>query len=402
MRIRSFTLGMDLRWPVRPSQLDLAAELCHRGRAALNLAGFEVQTLRLATSPFPDLVPAEHLVQFAQSLEELGRQRGIDYFSIGPLGQPHLARGQYLAELSNALRSTATVFSAVTLMPPGGRVDPSAAWAGARIVRELAEATELGFGNLRFAGLANVRPGTPFLPAAYHDGGPPKFSVALEAADLAVVAFEGPGTLEALANRLRSSLEREARKVEVVCQQLAEEAGIGFWGIDVSLAPFPEVARSVGRAIEAMGVDRVGAPGTLFAAAFITEVLSSLQVKKCGYSGLMLPVLEDAVLAQRAAEGHLSVEGLLAYSAVCGTGLDTVPLPGDVGQEELAGLFLDVAALAARLNKPLAARLMPIPGLRSGEMTRFTFEYFANSRVFPARGFGVSGLLERFRPPEAT
>lgn len=397
MKIRSFTLGMELRWPIRPAQMDLAAELCHRGRAALSMAGFEVQTLRLATLPFPDLVPPEHLVEFTQSLEALGRQRGIDYFSIGPLGQPHLRRGRYLTELPRALRSTGTVFSAVTLLPPGGRVDVEAARAGAKIVRELAEGTELGFGNLRFAGLANVAPGTPFLPAAYHDGGPPKFSVALEAADLAVAAFEGQGTLDELANRLRSSLEREARRVEVVCQQFSEEAGLGFWGIDLSLAPFPEVARSIGRAMEALGVDRVGAPGTLFAATFITEVLASVQVKKCGYSGLMLPVLEDAVLAQRAAEGFLTVEGLLAYSAVCGTGLDTIPLPGDVTEEELTGLLLDVAAMAARLNKPLAARLMPIPGLQGGDRTGFTFEYFANSAVFAAKGCGVGGLLRRLQ-----
>jgi uncharacterized protein (UPF0210 family) len=395
MRIRSFTLGMELRWPLRPAQLDTAAELCHRGRAALSAAGFEVQTLRLATPPFPDLVPADQLVEFTQSLEELGRQRGIDYFSIGPLGQPYLRRARYLEELSKALRSTATVFSAVTLLPPGGRVDLEAAWAAARIIRELAGGTELGFGNLRFAGLANVRPGTPFLPAAYHDGGSPKFSVALEAADVAVAAFEGPGTLDELANRLRASLEREAQRAEVVCQQFSEEAGVGFWGIDLSLAPFPEVSRSIGRALEALGVDRVGAPGTLFAASFITEVLSSVQVKRCGYSGLMLPVLEDAVLAQRAAEGFLTVEGLLSYSAVCGTGLDTIPLPGDVGEEELAGLLLDVAAMAWRLNKPLAARLMPIPGFKGGDLTSFTFEYFANSAVFPAKGYGAGGLLRR-------
>ncbi len=375
--------------------MDVAAELCHRARAALNIAGFEVQTLRLATPPFPEVVPSEHLVEFAQALEELGRQRGIDYFSLGPLARPYLVRGRYASELARALRSTTTVFGAVMLLQEGGNVDLEAARVAAGIIRDLAEGTELGFGNLRFAGIANVRPGTPFLPAAYHDGGPPKFSVALEAADLAVAAFEGPGTLEELAHRLRSLLEREARRVEVICQQYSEEAGVGFWGVDLSLAPFPEVSRSIGRALEALGVDKVGAPGTLFAAAFVTDILRSIQVKRCGYSGLMLPVLEDAVLAERAKEGLLTVEGLLAYSAVCGTGLDTIPLPGDVDEKELVGILLDVAAMAGRLNKPLAARLMPIPGLAGGEVTRFTFEYFANSAIFPAKGLGVSGLLER-------
>src|SRR5437762_13718346 len=77
----------------------------------------------------------------------------------------------------------------------------------------------------------------------------------------------------------------------------------------------------------------------------ITDVLKSLRVKTCGYSGLMLPVLEDPVLAQRATEGRFSVRELLLYSSVCGTGLDVVPLAGDTPADRLAGLTADMAAL---------------------------------------------------------
>ncbi len=84
---------------------------------------------------------------------------------------------------------------------------------------------------------------------------------------------------------------------------------------------------------------------------------------------------------------------MLLYSAVCGVGLDTVPLPGDVGEATLAGLLLDTAALSARLRKPLVARLMPLPGLRAGDATSFDFEYFAAGRVMAVRGTGPGGLL---------
>ena len=53
----------------------------------------------------------------------------------------------------------------------------------------------------------------------------------------------------------------------------------------------------------------------------------------------MLPVLEDNVVALRAAEGQLSITDLLSYSAVCGVGLDTVPLPGEIDETVLAGIF---------------------------------------------------------------
>ena len=69
------------------------------------------------------------------------------------------------------------------------------------------------------------------------------------------------------------------------------------------------------------------------------------------------------------------------YSAVCGTGVDTIPLPGDTPPEHITALLLDIAALALRLNKPLTARLMPVPGKIAGETTNFNFPYFANSRI---------------------
>jgi uncharacterized protein (UPF0210 family) len=95
----------------------------------------------------------------------------------------------------------------------------------------------------------------------------------------------------------------------------------------------------------------------------------------------MQPVLEDSILAKRAAEGVLTVKDALLYSAVCGTGLDTVPLAGDVTDEQLTPLLLDLSALAMRLDKPLTARLMPIPGKQAGDVTEFDFGFFANSRV---------------------
>jgi uncharacterized protein (UPF0210 family) len=109
----------------------------------------------------------------------------------------------------------------------------------------------------------------------------------------------------------------------------------------------------------------------------------------------MMPILEDAVLAERVAEGILTVPEALQYSAVCGTGLDTVPLPGDIGREQLEGILLDVAALAVALDKPLTARLMPVPGKRAGERTEFDFPYFANTAVMSVRGSGAGELMRR-------
>jgi uncharacterized protein (UPF0210 family) len=114
---------------------------------------------------------------------------------------------------------------------------------------------------------------------------------------------------------------------------------------------------------------------------------------RAGFNGLLLPLLEDATLAARASQGLLTVNDLLLYSSVCGTGLDTLPLPGDATTDQLAAVLMDVAALALRLDKPLTARLMPVPGKVAGDLTSFEFDYFANSRILALPASPLTGPL---------
>ena len=130
-----------------------------------------------------------------------------------------------------------------------------------------------------------------------------------------------------------------------------------------------------------MGIPKIGYHGSLAAAAILTEAVDRADFPHTGFSGFMQPVLEDSILARRAAEGTLTIKDVLLYSAVCGTGLDTIPLPGDTTSEQLVPLLLDLCALALRLDKPLTARLMPIPGKKAGDETNFDFAFFAPSRV---------------------
>ncbi len=155
---------------------------------------------------------------------------------------------------------------------------------------------------------------------------------------------------------------------------------------------------SLAGALEELGLSRLGVPGSLFASAFVADAINEAMFPRCGFSGLFFPVLEDSVLASRAGEGHVSVNDLLSYSAVCGAGLDTVPLAGDVDPDTLAGVLLDVAALASRLDKPLTARLMPMPGMVAGDPVDIDFLWFAPSKAMALPSGGVTGhLLEQTR-----
>ena len=74
---------------------------------------------------------------------------------------------------------------------------------------------------------------------------------------------------------------------------------------------------------------------------------------------------------------------LLAYSAVCATGLDTVPLPGDVSEEQLARILGDVASLAYKWRKPLTARLLPVKGKAPGQRSQFEDPSLENAMLQP-------------------
>ena len=181
---------------------------------------------------------------------------------------------------------------------------------------------------------------------------------------------------------LTAALEAELVPVEAVAVALVAERGVPYRGVDASVCPFLG-APSLADSFESLGLGAFGESGTLAACALVTGALKAIRaVKIVGYTGLMLPPLEDKGLAARADAGGYSVHDLLMYSAVCGLGLDNVPVPGDVPEAKLAALFLDVAALAFRLDKPLSARVMPAPGLKVGDTTTFQNKFMTNARVF--------------------
>jgi len=393
MKIRSITYFCNPGYPLDEKKLRTAGLFTAEAKKAFEDAGFEVQTMRLATVPFPRLLGAGKINETPRLAERLAAvlpEAGIAYAALGP-AQPDIPASYGV--IPEAIAVSKNIFFSAILAAPRIGISLPAVHACARVIARTATLEPNGFANLQFAALANVPPGVPFLPAAYHEGDEPAFAVAVEAADLAVSAFEGAASVEEGRAKLISSIEIYAKQIVTVANLLKYRFSLRFGGIDFSLAPFPKEAQSIGTAFERMGVPRAGLHGSLTAAAILTEAVDRADFPHAGFSGLMLPVLEDKVLAWRAAEGTLSVKDLLLFSAVCGTGLDTVPLPGDASPEQISALLLDVAALALRLDKPLTARLMPIPGKKAGDPTGFTFDFFANSRVMALRAEPLKGPL---------
>jgi uncharacterized protein len=378
LRIRTITAGIGLSSAGDRGRVESAIAVLDRGRKLLESEGYEVQTVRVATSPFmaeTDDRARDEALTSLQALDGLASARGA-LLAIGPVltadrTAPHLAA--WAAEL---LRTTKNLSFTVRVASSEGGAAPHAATVAAETMAAVARATPNGLGNFRFAAAANVPPGTPFFPVAYHHG-PDAIAIGLESASLVEEAATNGGA------RLRERLDEVLAPVARIAADFARREGRAYLGIDPSPAPGKD--RSIGAAIEALAGVPFGSASTLEACATITAALKSLQARTCGYAGLMLPVLEDPVLAKRAGEGRYGVEDLLLYSSVCGTGLDVVPLPGDTPVEVLARIIRDVATLSVKLQKPLSARLFPVPGKAAGEIARFDDPYLTDSVVMAVR-----------------
>jgi hypothetical protein len=372
MKIRSITLFAEPSLDPKRAQRFFASA---RGAFAE-----EVQTLRLATTPYPTWWSRDHYTAL-QAEETAARWQGTgaEFVGLGPVLLRHDAG--WLDSLPEIVAAGQDLYVAAEIADHNGSIDVGRCRAVAEIIQRISRLASDGSAGFYFAALANCPGGFPYFPTAYHRGGSARFAIAVEAADLIFDSVSGAPSLSAAQQGLQAAIERTAARLTGSAERLAAESDLAFGGIDFSPAPALPPGRGLAEALEALGLSPLGGPGSIFAAAFVADAIGRSDFQRCGFSGLMFPVLEDGLLAERAAAGLVSVNDLLSYAAVCGTGLETVPLPGDISQGTLTGILLDVAALAVRLDKPLTARLLPMPGLAGGDPLSIDLPHLVDGRV---------------------
>jgi uncharacterized protein len=379
LRIRTITAGIELSNATHLDRIEGAIALLKQGRSQFTGAGYEVQTVRIATQPLIaglDAGARDRVLVDLQKIDRILSDSGT-IMSIGPLLTHDRHDTQLAAWTSELVRSTRNIsFSSV--IADGAGVHEQSATTAAEIMAALAVALPDGIGNFRFAAAANIPAGTPFFPVAWHLGAR-SIALGVESASIVEDAFTRATDRSKAGEVLREFMSQVLAPIEQIGQDLSRRSGCAYLGIDSSPAPMKD--RSIAAAIEAFTHAPFGTASTLQACSTITAAIKSLSVKTCGYSGLMLPVLEDPLLAQRAGEGRYGIRDLLLYSSVCGTGLDVVPIPGDTPVATIAALLRDVAALSVRLNKALSARLFLVPGKRAGEIARFDDPVLTDSTI---------------------
>ena len=383
-KIRAVTAFVEVDKDNYAAKIKEAQDFLARAKSALNAAGYEGAGGRLTTEPFPLYTKG---MQPKEALALIGRMsklasNGKNAFNIGPA----------MLEDGDDPAPVALLTDVLSHLPVDGNLiiadEKGIHWRAikqaAHLIKAVSTQSPHGDGNFNFAAIAMLKPYGPYYPGSYHLGHGHAFAIAIEGASVVERVFSETQDPVLAEQRLSAALSVYAKEVEAVAIKVAAESGWRYEGIDAT--PAPSFDNSIGSAIESFTGGAFGSSGTMTASGIITRAVQATPVKRTGYSGLMIPVMEDKVLARRWAEGTFTIDSILAYSAVCAAGIDTVPLPGDVSEEQIARILGDVAWLAHKWNKPLGARLLPAPGKGAGGVTEFSGAMLTNTTVQPIPG----------------
>ncbi|ARU48473.1 DUF711 family protein [Sulfurospirillum diekertiae] len=355
--------------------------------------GYHVQSIRIVTNPFGEYL---HTSSYHAVLKDMQALSTVLKSPSMPKIRIRFAIGEAKTEeeialLPEMIKAFGDICNACVNVSVDelGVVDRDLTLCCAKAVEEIGRITPRGEGNFNFTINYNCKPHIPYFPASYHNSHDENcFALGLETPDLLVEALK---SLKEEKNHnlkmqksyaiMRDALQYHITEILDIANGYAHPYKTNFAGIDTSAAPSKNCASMVD-VYKLLGVPFFGAAGTLEASALLTKVFKAQKgCELIGFSGLMLAVVEDQGLADATTRNEFDIRALLQYSAVCGIGLDTVPIEGDTSVEKIAAICADTGTLAYRLNKPLTVRLFPVPNLKAGDMTHFESDDLCNSMV---------------------
>ncbi|MFZ7223784.1 DUF711 family protein [Avibacterium avium] len=393
-RVRAISLFLSLtkdkaQWQ---QQLQMAKAEFDLLIPAIQQKCYEIQSIRIITNPFGEYLDLtsidtakRDLALLKTLLNELNESGLRIRFAIG-----EAKTKQEIALLPELIADYGDLCNACVNVErdENGFLNYDLLLDCASAVQKIAELTPRGEGNFNFTVNFNCKPFIPYFPAGYHRS---------ELDNAVVIGLETPDLLVDVLETLPSSENRQQffHQASVAMSQALQyhidevqnavksalSGHFSLAGFDSSAAPSKN-CHSMTKVYELLGVPYFGAAGTVEVSELLTRVFKSIKnVNLVGFSGLMLAVTEDLGLAEGTKRSQFDIRALLTYSAVCGIGLDTVPISGGANIEQIAGLMSDTGTMAFRLNKPLTVRLFPIPNKVAGEMTEFESDDLCNCRI---------------------
>jgi len=418
--VRTVTLALNVDDCAAPSMDSLCRKLRDKitGRASRLVEtcnkvgrkyGIPIVNKRIAISPVSHLLAGHGqaaALAVAKTLDEATAACGIDLvggFSALVHKGITPADACVMRSLPQVLSQTKRVCASINVATTKAGVNMDAIGEMGRIILEIAAATaaQKGFGCAKLVVFANIPEDNPFMAGAYVGEGEPEAAVNIGVSGPNVVvsalrrrlALGKKLTLNELAEEIKLTSFRVTRVGELVGREVADELGIAFGIVDLSLAPTPKVGDSVGEILKTLGIAKIGAPGSTAAVALLTDAVKKggafASSSVGGMSGAFIPVSEDAVLDDAVTKGYLSLEKLEAMTSVCSVGLDMIAIPGDTPAETIAAIIADEATIGVINNKTTGVRLIPVPGAKVGDRVEYG-GLFGGATIMDVRNSGAS------------
>jgi hypothetical protein len=396
--IRTITMGISLRDCADPDAraagkkiyekiVRQAGNLVEIGEELERTFGIPIINKRVAVTPIALVAESCSLDDYAylgRVLDEAAGEIGINFIGgYAALVHKGFTEGdrKLIASIPQVLSETERVCAAVNVGTTKAGINMDAVYLMGQIIKETAEktASKDGIGCTKLVVFCNAPEDNPFMAGAFHGIGEPdcviNIGVSGPGVILNVVRHHPDADFGTLASVIKQTAFKITRMGELIGRTASRRLGVPFGVVDLSLAPTPAVGDSVAEILEAMGLEKCGAPGSTAALAVLNDAVKKGGAMASSYvgglSGAFIPVSEDEGMARAAAAGALTVEKLEAMTCICSVGLDMIVLPGDTSAETIAAIIADEAAIGMINKKTTGVRLIPAPGKRPGDYVEF-------------------------------
>jgi uncharacterized protein (UPF0210 family) len=346
-------------------------------------------------------------VKLARAIDDAAKAVGVDFLGgFSALVHKGMTKGEraFFASIPEALSVTERLCGSVNVATTRAGINMDAIIELGHIIKALAARTANrgGIGCAKFVVFANAVEDNPFMAGAFYGVGEPESVINIGVSGPGVVAHAvreaGDCDLGALADVVKRTAFKITRAGELIGREAARRLGVPFGILDLSLAPTPLVGDSVGEILEAMGLERTGAPGSTAALALLTDAVKKGGAMASSYvggmSGAFIPVSEDHAMIEAARCGALTLEKLEAMTSVCSVGIDMVAVPGDTSAETLSAIIADEVAIGVINNKTTAVRIIPVPGKSVGDMVEYG-GLLGSAPIMPVNRFSAARFIKR-------
>ena len=354
-----------------------------RANSLWSLQNYFIRTYRVSLVPFNKPVS----IDYFKKINELCNKCDVRWFNV-PLDPWGTENKRELFEFGyNVLKNYRQSFVNINCVK-NGKFNSDTIDRSVRLIKKVSTISNNGDANFRLGISGNIGYDCPFFPFSMSSG-KFSFSIALELTQEInrIVANMHKKDLLFLRNQIISTIEPQIDEIYNYAQKISKETGLQFDGFDFSLAPIIDQDGSVIPILRKMGVDEFGQTGTMFATAYLTNILKffAKQFPSVGFSGVMYSLLEDLELCRINNEKGVKIEDLIKLSTMCGCGIDMVPVTADITDSQLRTAIIEIGGISSRLQKPLGIRFLPIPRSKLGEKVYTDFnedaDFIANTRV---------------------